>query len=56
MNLNNEQIIRYSRHILLKGVGGKGQEKLLDSKVLIVGAGGLVRRFPCISRRQALER
>ena len=41
MALNETQIQRYSRHILLKGVGGVGQEKLLDSKVLIVGAGGL---------------
>ena len=36
-----EQIQRYSRHILLKGVGGTGQRKLLDAKVLVVGAGGL---------------
>ncbi|MCP4131557.1 MAG: molybdopterin-synthase adenylyltransferase MoeB [bacterium] len=41
MNLNEEQIERYSRHIILKDVGGKGQEKLLNSKVLIIGAGGL---------------
>lgn len=36
-----EQIIRYSRHIILQEVGGKGQQKLLSSKVLCVGAGGL---------------
>lgn len=41
MSLNNDQIIRYSRHILLNGVGGKGQEQLLKSKVLVVGTGGL---------------
>jgi molybdopterin-synthase adenylyltransferase len=41
MALREDQIQRYSRHILLKGVGGVGQEKLLASKVLIVGAGGL---------------
>lgn len=35
------QIERYSRNIILKEVGGKGQEKLLNSKVLIIGAGGL---------------
>lgn len=32
---------RYSRHILLKGFGREGQEKLLQSKVLLIGAGGL---------------
>lgn len=36
-----EQLERYSRHIILKEVGGKGQKKLLDGKVLIIGAGGL---------------
>ncbi len=36
-----EQIKRYARHIILPEVGGKGQEKLLKSKVLVVGAGGL---------------
>ena len=36
-----EQIRRYSRHIILSEVGGKGQRKLLNSKVLLVGAGGL---------------
>jgi adenylyltransferase/sulfurtransferase len=41
MRFTEDQINRYSRHILLKEVGGTGQEKLLDSKVLIVGAGGL---------------
>ncbi|MBT3880303.1 MAG: molybdopterin-synthase adenylyltransferase MoeB [Candidatus Scalindua sp.] len=37
----DEQINRYSRHIILPEVGGKGQKKLLDSKVFLVGAGGL---------------
>ena len=41
MNLTDSQIDRYSRHILLKDVGGAGQEKLLNAKVLIIGAGGL---------------
>lgn len=38
---NEEQIRRYSRHIILPEVGGKGQQKLLSSKVLCIGAGGL---------------
>ncbi len=41
MPLTEEQIDRYSRHIILEQVGGVGQEKLLSSKVLIIGAGGL---------------
>ncbi|MHC4431294.1 MAG: HesA/MoeB/ThiF family protein [Planctomycetota bacterium] len=41
MSLSDEQIERYSRHIILEQVGGAGQEKLLDSKVLVIGAGGL---------------
>ena len=41
MKLRDDQIERYSRQILLPNVGGKGQEKLLSAKVLIIGAGGL---------------
>jgi molybdopterin/thiamine biosynthesis adenylyltransferase len=37
----NDQIYRYSRHIILPDVGGVGQKKLLNAKVLLVGAGGL---------------
>jgi adenylyltransferase/sulfurtransferase len=39
--LNKDQIERYSRQTILEEVGLQGQRKLLDSKVLIVGAGGL---------------
>lgn len=41
MAFSNEQLERYSRHIILKEVGAKGQRKLLNGKVLIIGAGGL---------------
>jgi adenylyltransferase/sulfurtransferase len=41
MNFSEEQIYRYSRHIILKEVGGEGQKKFLESKILVVGAGGL---------------
>ena len=41
MSLNDEQIERYSRHILLADVGVEGQEKIADAKVLIIGTGGL---------------
>src|SRR5213594_2142291 len=39
--LGTDQIQRYSRHFLLSQVGEKGQRKLLRSKVLLIGAGGL---------------
>ena len=41
MELTDTQIARYSRHIILAEVGGKGQQKLFRAKVLIIGAGGL---------------
>ncbi len=41
MDFSEQQIQRYARHILLGEVGGEGQARLLRSKVLVVGAGGL---------------
>lgn len=41
MDFTDEQVTRYSRHILLPEVGGKGQKKLAKAKILLVGAGGL---------------
>ncbi len=41
LGFTNDQIYRYSRHIILPDVGGAGQKKLLKAKVLLVGAGGL---------------
>jgi molybdopterin/thiamine biosynthesis adenylyltransferase len=41
MAFTNEQLERYSRHIILKEVGIKGQKRLMAGKVLIIGAGGL---------------
>lgn len=41
MDFTEEQLHRYSRHIVLPEVGGVGQEKLLNARVLVVGAGGL---------------
>ena len=40
-SLNKSQIERYSRQLVLKNVGIKGQKKILSSKILIVGVGGL---------------
>src|SRR5256885_16722823 len=36
-----EQVLRYSRHIILPHIGAAGQRRLLDAKVLCIGAGGL---------------
>jgi molybdopterin/thiamine biosynthesis adenylyltransferase len=41
MDFTEDQIHRYSRHILLQDVGVEGQEKISNGKVLVVGAGGL---------------
>lgn len=39
--MNDDQLLRYARHILLDELGIEGQEKILAAKVLVVGAGGL---------------
>lgn len=41
MSLTDDQLERYARHIILKEVGGPGQQKLMKAKVLVIGAGGL---------------
>lgn len=41
MDFTQDQIQRYARHIVLPEVGGVGQEKLLNARVLVIGAGGL---------------
>ncbi|WP_434006984.1 molybdopterin-synthase adenylyltransferase MoeB [Lujinxingia vulgaris] len=40
-SMSPEQLTRYSRHLIIPEIGEKGQSKLLDSKVLLLGAGGL---------------
>jgi len=39
--VNDEQLLRYSRHVLLDEIGIEGQQRLLEARALIVGAGGL---------------
>ena len=41
MTLSSDEIERYARHIVLRGVGGPGQNKLKSARVLAIGAGGL---------------
>ena len=41
MAMNEEQLERYSRHILLPQMGRDGQQKIVDASVLIIGVGGL---------------
>ena len=41
VSFSEEQIKRYARHIVLPEVGGIGQEKLINAKVVVIGAGGL---------------
>ncbi len=41
MDFTEDQIQRYARHIILPEIGGTGQARLLDARVLVVGAGGL---------------
>ena len=41
LNLNKNQIERFSRQIILKNIGTQGQKKIINSKVLIIGMGGL---------------
>ena len=39
--MNDDQLLRYSRHILLDDIGIEGQERILEANVLVIGAGGL---------------
>ena len=41
MALNDEELERYARHIVLKEIGGPGQARLRQARVLVIGAGGL---------------
>jgi len=39
--VNDQQLERYARHIILKEIGGAGQQRLIDAHVVLVGAGGI---------------
>src|SRR3546814_1395346 len=41
MDLSDEQLDRDARHIILKEIGGAGQARLLESRVAVIGAGGI---------------
>lgn len=44
MALTDDQLDRYARHIILHDVGGAGQARLMNARVLVVGVGGLGAR------------
>jgi molybdopterin/thiamine biosynthesis adenylyltransferase len=39
--MNDQQLLRYSRHILLPQIGIEGQENIVKARALVIGAGGL---------------
>jgi len=41
VSFTEDEVRRYARHIILPGIGGEGQRKLMDARVLVIGAGGL---------------
>ncbi len=41
VNLSDNQLKRYNRHIVMTSIGAEGQQKILNAKVLVIGAGGL---------------
>ncbi len=55
IDFSEDEIRRYSRHILLREVGGKGQQKLKAARVLVVGAGGRITEKPLEPEREAVE-
>jgi hypothetical protein len=53
VTLSKDEILRYSRHLIMPEVGMEGQLKLKKASVLLVGTGGLGAPLGCISRRRA---
>ncbi len=49
-SLSNEEILRYSRHLIMPEVGMEGQLKLKNAKVLLIGTGGLGAPLGLLSR------
>jgi molybdopterin/thiamine biosynthesis adenylyltransferase len=41
VSLSEDQVLRYARHIILPGIGGDGQRRLMGAKAVVIGAGGL---------------
>lgn len=49
--LSEAEFHRYARHLILDEVGEEGQARLLDARVVVIGAMAWARRRPCIWRR-----
>ena len=56
VTLNKDEILRYSRHLIMPEVGMEGQQKLKAARVLCIGTGGWDRRWRCIWLRRAWAR
>ena len=56
MDLSRDELLRYSRHLIIPDVGVEGQKRLKAARVLLVGAGGLGSPARCISPRPASAR
>jgi sulfur-carrier protein adenylyltransferase/sulfurtransferase len=41
VTFTEDQVRRYARHVILPGIGGDGQQRMMEAKVLVIGAGGL---------------
>lgn len=53
--MNDDQLLRYSRHILLDEIGIEGQERILAAHALVIGAGGWAPLWRCCSVLQVWD-
>ncbi len=51
--MDDDQLLRYSRHILLDDIGVEGQQRLMEAHAMVIGAGGSDRPRRCSWARRA---